>query len=239
MVNNDLILDARLISKSYGSFTAISSADIKMHKGKVLGLLGENGAGKSTVISMLTSKSSPDSGEIYYKGIPLSSCLKEYRSKLGYVPQEIALFDELNGFDNLRFWGSAYGLKKDEILSKIEELSELFGLKEQLYKKAMHYSGGYQRRLNIACALLHEPEIIFLDEPTVGIDAGARREIIDIVKLLALSGVSILYTSHYIDEIEEIADSVVILKNGRVVLTLDSEELSNTEDLERFYLGIA
>lgn len=236
---NNAVLKAESLKKYYGSYLVLDSLNIEMYKGKILGLLGENGAGKSTTISILISQIKADSGFLYYKGRPVSDCLKEYRSKLAYVPQEISLFEELSGMENLLFWARAYGLKGNSVKKKINEISEMFGLSDELNKKTLHYSGGYQRRLNIACALLHEPEILFLDEPTVGIDVLARNNIIKIVKDLAKSGVSILYTSHYIAEIEAIADSISILKKGKCISNLGPAELSEIKNLEEYYLNVA
>lgn len=233
------LLEGRALKKFYGDKVAVNSVDIELNSSSVLGLLGENGAGKSTLISMLISKLKPDSGEILYKGKKLADAIKDYRKILAYVPQELGLFDELSGRDNLTFWARAYGLSKGRLLEKVDYLSDLFCIGENLDKPVKHYSGGFQRRLNIACALLHEPEILFLDEPTVGIDARARRDIINIVKDLSKEGIAVLYTSHYIDEIERVADSIMILKDGSCVLEKTKEDLKNIGDLETFYLGNA
>ncbi len=237
MMENKVLLRAKNIKKSFAKIEALKNLNLKLEKGKILGLLGENGAGKSTAISILTGDLSFDSGEILYKGKKLDSCKKEYQMNLGYVPQEIALFNDLNCLENLKFWAKIYLVDKDKIDEKIEEIAEIFNITNVLDRMPDTLSGGYQRRLNIACAVLHNPEILFLDEPTVGIDVSIRKSILKTVRNFADQGMAVLYTSHYIDELEEIADKVLMIKEGRELAILEKSHFEK-KSLEDIYLGL-
>ncbi len=233
-----MILRANNLSKSYGDVKALQGFNLELAEGKILGLLGENGAGKSSAIRLLTAEERANEGKIYYRGEDIYKDVKAYQAKIAYVPQEIALFEELSVLDNLRFWARAYGLKGENEEKIISKLVGDFSLKDKLKSRVSTLSGGYMRRVNIASALFNEPEIIFLDEPTVGIDIMSRNEILSMVKQLAGVGKSIIYTSHYINEIEEIADSVLIMKEGRNILRLDAEAFKNTGSLEKVFLEV-
>ncbi len=237
MSNKNILLEIENINKSFGKIKVLKNLELKMKKGTILGLLGENGAGKSTTIGILTGSIKADSGTIKYKGKEKSLKDKDYRQNIAYCPQDIALFFELNCYQNLKFWANAYNISKNEIENRIQEVSKDFKLESVLNRKPDTLSGGYQRRLNIACSVLHKPEILFLDEPTVGIDVSVRRDILAIVRKLSNEGMSILYTSHYIDELEQISDEVLIIKEGEKITLLDKSDYMN-KSLEDIYLSL-
>ncbi len=230
------ILKASKIKKSFKNVEALKDLNLEIKQGEILGLLGENGAGKSTAISILTGDLKADSGEIFYKDKDLDSCKKDYQMKLGYVPQEIALFYDLNCYENLKFWAKVYKVDKTKIESRIDEVADIFEIKDVLKRKPDTLSGGYQRRLNIACAVLHKPEILFLDEPTVGIDVSVRKSILKTVRNFADENMAILYTSHYIDELEEISDNVLMIKQGKELGYLSKNDFKD-RSLEEIYLS--
>ncbi len=234
-MNKIAILKAENIKKSFKDVAALKDLNLSIKQGEILGLLGENGAGKSTAISILTADLKADSGEIYYKEKSLATCKKEYQSKLGYVPQEIALFYDLNCYQNLKFWAKVYQIDKSAIDARIKQVAETFEISDVLKRKPDTLSGGYQRRLNIACAVLHKPEILFLDEPTVGIDVSIRKSILKTIRSFTDDGMAILYTSHYIDELEEIADSVLMIKQGTELAYLNRADFQD-RSLEEIYL---
>ena len=193
------MLEIRNLKKNFSKTKAVDDISFEVKKGEILGLLGPNGAGKSTTISMIATLLKRDGGEILYKGNDIGKNPKEIQRELGFVPQEIALYPTLSGYENLKFWGKIYGLKGDNLRNKIEEISKIIGIGKRLKDKVEEYSGGMKRRLNIGSALLHNPEIIILDEPTVGIDPQSRKHILDSVKEINKKGSTVIYTSHYMD----------------------------------------
>lgn len=233
-----ILLEVKNLKKQYGKVVALNELNLSLKKGRILGLLGENGAGKSTAISIISGELGYDAGEILYRGRPLGACKREFQSDLGFVPQEIAVFRDLTCYENLKFWAKVYGVEVAQIEGRIAEIAKIFELKEVLQRQPDKLSGGYQRRLNIACAILHKPELLFLDEPTVGIDVSIRKSILKTVRAFADAGMSILYTSHYIDELQEISDEVLIIKEGRALATLQREDFAN-RSLEEIYLELS
>jgi ABC-2 type transport system ATP-binding protein len=205
------------ISKHFKKIQAVDDISFHVGKGEILGLLGPNGAGKSTTISMISTLLKPDSGDIYYADTSITDKPKVIQESLGYVPQEIALYPMLSGKDNLSFWGRNYGIKGDRLKQKMEEISEVIGIKERLKDKVKTYSGGMKRRLNIGVALLHDPEIIIMDEPTVGIDPQSRKHILDTVLALNKQGMTVIYTSHYMEEVEYLCDRICIMDQGKII----------------------
>ncbi len=207
------------VKKYYKKNKAVDGISFEIQKGEVFGLVGANGAGKSTTISMLTTMIKPDSGDILYQGQSIVKNPKIIRRHLGYVPQDIALYLSLSGRDNLIFWGNAYHVPKNILNERIDEVCDIIGFtKEILNQKTGIYSGGMKRRLNIGAALLHRPDFLVLDEPTVGIDMIARNQILDSIKRLNGMGTTILYCGHYMDEVERLCDSVCILDKGREIV---------------------
>jgi len=219
------ILEVKGLSKSYGNLKAVDEISFSVKKGEIIGLLGPNGAGKSTTISMISTLLRPDQGEILYKGKDIVKNPKSIQKELGIVPQEIALYPTLSGFDNLKFWGQAYGLSGDRLKNRIKDVAQIIGIDERLKDKVENYSGGMKRRLNIGAALLHEPEILIMDEPTVGIDPQSRNHILDTVLSLNKSGMTIIYTSHYMEEVEYLCRNIHIMDSGRVIASGSQDEL--------------
>ena len=215
------MIEIKDVTKSYGRQKVLQNVSFEIMEGELFGLLGPNGAGKSTLIDILTGIQSMDSGEIFINGKSIKTDKVEIRKHLGLVPQDIALLEELNAVDNLEYFGGLYGLAGQELKSQIEKLLEVAGLTD----KKKNYSGGMKRRLNIAVAMLHNPSILILDEPTVGVDAQSRQHIFDYIQSLAEQGTTILYTSHYMEEIETLCKRVFILDLGEEVAYGTKEEV--------------
>ena len=205
------------VVKRYGSLMALDCVSFSMEQGKILGLLGPNGAGKTTAIRVLGGLIPQDLGQISLFGEKQSVNNLKLKQRMGLVTQEITVFDELTAEENLLFFGGLYGLKGVELKKKVKSVLEFAGLSEFGKKAPEKFSGGMQRRLNIACALVHEPEFIIMDEPTVGIDPQSRNYILGAVKKLAQNGTTVLYTSHYMEEVQAIADRIVVMDQGRVI----------------------
>lgn len=212
-----MLLQTKDITKRFGSFEAVKGVSLDILPGQIVGLLGPNGAGKSTTISMIATLAKPSTGDILFKGESILSSPKPAQKKLGIVPQNIALYKDLSGFENLKYWGSVYGLSGNTLKKRIEAVSDIIGITDRLKDPVKHYSGGMQRRINIGAALLHEPELLIMDEPTVGIDPQSRNHILSTVKHLNEQGMSILYTSHYMEEVEYLCEYVYIMDTGMVI----------------------
>ena len=219
------MIEIKDVTKSYGRHKVLQNVSFEIMEGELFGLLGPNGAGKSTLIDILTGIQSMDSGEIFINGKSIKTDKVEIRKQLGLVPQDIALLEELNAFDNLEYFGGLYGLAGQELKSQIEKLLEVAGLTDKKKEKVKNYSGGMKRRLNIAVAMLHNPSILILDEPTVGVDAQSRQHIFDYIQSLAEQGTTILYSSHYMEEIETLCKRVFILDLGEEVAYGTKEEV--------------
>ncbi len=226
------------VKKYYKNNKAVDGISFEINKGEIFGLVGANGAGKSTAISMITTMIKPDSGDILYQGESIVKNPKAIRKHLGYVPQDIALYLSLSGRDNLLFWGNAYHVPKKILNERIYEVCDIIGFtKDVLSQKAGTYSGGMKRRLNLGAALLHQPDFIVLDEPTVGIDIIARNQILESIKRLNNIGTTVLYCGHYMDEVERICDTICILEKGREIVCGSKEMLLNgpNKTLENLY----
>lgn len=219
------MLKISALKKSYGKVEAVKYIDLELNEGEIIGLLGPNGAGKSTTISMISTLIKPDSGDITYEGTSILDAPKPFQKILGVVPQEIALYPTLTGYENLKFWGSAYGLKGQALKTRIGVISEVIGISDRLKDKVEQYSGGMKRRLNIGAALLHEPKILIMDEPTVGIDPQSRNHILETIKALNEGGMTIIYTSHYMEEVEFLCHRIYIMDEGKVVASGTKDEL--------------
>ena len=219
------MIEIKDVTKSYGRQKVLQNVSFEIMEGELFGLLGPNGAGKSTLIDILTGIQSMDSGDIFINGKSIKTDKVEIRKHLGLVPQDIALLEELNAVDNLEYFGGLYGLARAELKNQIEKLLEVAGLTDKKKEKVKNYSGGMKRRLNIAVAMLHNPSILILDEPTVGVDAQSRQHIFDYIQSLAEQGTTILYTSHYMEEIEALCKRVFILDLGEEVAYGTKEEV--------------
>jgi ABC-2 type transport system ATP-binding protein len=209
------------LQKSYGDYQAVKDVSFSLSAGEVLGLLGPNGAGKSTTMMMIAGLLTPSSGEILLKGRKFDGRDREQRRLLGVVPQEYAIYQELNAIDNLRFFGKLYGLKGQDLKSRCDAVLDQIGLVDSAQRISGTYSGGMKRRLNFGVALMHRPSILILDEPTVGVDPQSRSHLMDCVRQLASEGVGIIYASHYMEEVQAICQKVAIVDRG-VVLAYDS-----------------
>lgn len=220
-----MLLQTKDIIKKFGSFTAVDGVNLSVEKGQVIGLLGPNGAGKSTTISMISTLVKPTSGDIFYDGESILKNKKAIQRKMGIVPQNIALYKDLSGIENLKYWGSVYGLKGAVLKKRIDEVSEIIGIDERLKDPVKNYSGGMQRRINIGAALLHRPELLIMDEPTVGIDPQSRNHILSTVKQLNEQGMTIIYTSHYMEEVEYLCREIYIMDEGSVIASGNQESL--------------
>ncbi|MFP4697392.1 MAG: ABC transporter ATP-binding protein [Eubacteriales bacterium] len=205
------------LQKYFKEIRAVDNISFQLEKGDILGLLGPNGAGKSTTIAMIATLIKPDSGNIFYEGENITKSPKSIQKKLGYIPQEIALYPTLSGRENLQFWGRAYGLRGKELKNRIEKVSEIIGIDYRLKDKVDKYSGGMKRRINIGVALLHKPELVIMDEPTVGIDPQSRKHILDTVIKLNKQGMTVIYTSHYMEEVEYLCNKICIMDHGNII----------------------
>jgi ABC-2 type transport system ATP-binding protein len=210
-------LAAENLEKRFGSITAVAGVSLSAQPGAVLGLLGPNGAGKSTTINMLAGLLRPDRGTVRIDGVLLGTGADPTKRRLGLVPQEIALFDELPARANLEVFGALYGLTGKMLAARIAAVLELTSLADRAKDPPKEFSGGMRRRLNIACSLLHEPQILLLDEPTVGVDPQSRNAIFETIEALADSGRTLVYTTHYMEEVERLCDRVVVIDHGRVL----------------------
>lgn len=214
------------LSKTYKGKKAVDEIDIYLDEGESVGLLGPNGAGKSTSISMISSLLKPTSGDVKLNGKSTIKNPTEIRKVLGVVPQEIALYEELSAHENLKFFGEIYQVKSDILERRIQDVLDMVGLKERQKELVKTFSGGMKRRVNIAAALLHNPKILILDEPTVGIDPQSRNHILETVrKLNEENGTTILYTSHYMEEVEQLCKRVYIMDHGKIVASGSKAEL--------------
>ncbi|RCX16295.1 ABC-2 type transport system ATP-binding protein [Anaerobacterium chartisolvens] len=219
------LIEVKDVSKRFGSLIAVNGVSFEVKSGEVFGLLGPNGAGKSTLISMVTTLVRPDSGRITIDGNDVMQKSKEARKAIGLVPQEIALYPTLSARDNLVFWGRMYGLGGKLLDERVDMALEIAGLKDRQNDRIETYSGGMKRRINIAAALLHKPKILVMDEPTVGIDPQSRNHILESVLNLNKEGMTIIYTSHYMEEVEYLCSRIAIMDHGKIIASGSKEEL--------------
>jgi ABC-2 type transport system ATP-binding protein len=211
------ILEVKQLVKKYGDFTAVNGISFDIKGGEIFSLLGPNGAGKTTTISMLSTLYAPTSGEATVGGHSVTQEPMAVRNLIGVVPQELALYDDLSARENLVFWGQMYGLSGRTLKIRVDEVLEQIGLADKAKNRVKTYSGGMKRRVNIGVGLLHKPRLLFMDEPTVGIDPQSRRSILDTVKSLNQQGMTVLYTTHYMEEAEELSDRVGIIDHGELI----------------------
>jgi ABC-2 type transport system ATP-binding protein len=211
------ILVAQDLKKSFGDFQAVKGISLEVARGEVFGLLGPNGAGKTTTISMLIGLLEPTGGKITVDGLGLKAHTNEVKAKMGFVPQEMALYMTLSARQNLMFFGRIYGLQGKELRQRVDEVLEMIGLTERADEAIDKYSGGMKRRVNIGAGLLHKPEILFLDEPTVGVDPQSRNAIFESVEALNRAGMSVIYTTHYMEEAQRLCHRVAIVDEGKLV----------------------
>jgi ABC-2 type transport system ATP-binding protein len=204
---------------------AVDDVSFHINEGEIFSLLGPNGAGKTTTISILSCLLKPDGGEVTVGGFSVQRQPEKVKALMGAVPQDIALYDDLTGRENLLFWGRMYGLRGAALDKRVDEVLELIGLADRQKDRVGKYSGGMKRRVNIGAALLHTPRFLYLDEPTLGIDPQSRRSILDGVKDLNASGVTVLYTTHYMEEAQELSDRIGIMDKGKMIAMGTQDEL--------------
>lgn len=211
------ILRIEALSKSFGEIRAVQDVSFDVHAGEIYGLLGPNGAGKTTTISMISGLLKPDGGQIAVDGHDFWTDPRRAQRIMGVVPQEIAIYEELSGRDNLEFWGRLAGLTRHDAKTRATDLLESLRLSDRAKDAVKKYSGGMKRRINLGCALMHRPRLLLLDEPTVGIDPQARVSILEFVKELCAGGTALLYTTHYLEEAEELCDRIGIIDHGKLL----------------------
>ena len=213
------------IVKRFKAHTALDHMNMTIEKGEVLGLLGPNGAGKTTAIRILTGLTEADSGEARLFDQEMRGQAVDIKRRIGVVPQELALYETLSAQDNLIYFGKLYGVTGEELKNRVSEVLGVLGLSDVAKKAPKKFSGGMKRRLNIGCAIIHKPELLILDEPTVGIDPQSRNHILDFVEEMNKQGTTILYTSHYMEEVARLCSRVLIMDSGRVIANGSVEDL--------------
>jgi len=210
------MLQVENLAKTFGEIRAVDGVSFSVDAGRIFGLLGPNGAGKTTTIAMICGLVPPGAGRVVVDGLDLRTQPAAVKRRLGVVPQEIALYEDLTARENLDFWGGIYGLKGKALAARREELLTLVGLADRAREPVRNFSGGMKRRLNLALGLVHRPQLILLDEPTVGIDPQARINVLDVVRGLARDGAAVLYTTHYLEEAEHLCDELAIMDHGKI-----------------------
>jgi ABC-2 type transport system ATP-binding protein len=211
------LLNVSKLSKSYGDRLAVDNVSFQVQAGQTVGLIGPNGAGKSSTVSMICGLLRPNGGSVELDGVPIAAGPSEVKRKIGYVPQDLALYEDLSARENLRLFASLYGIKGRALAQRSDEVLALVNLADRAGDKPADFSGGMKRRLNIAAALMHDPQLLILDEPTVGVDPQSRNAIFDTLETLKKMGRSLIYTSHYMEEVERLADHIVIIDHGKVL----------------------
>jgi ABC-2 type transport system ATP-binding protein len=235
------MLEVRMLRKMFGPLVAVDGVSFAVAPGELVGLLGPNGAGKTTTVSMVTGIVTPDGGEVLVQGARLHGDTDAKKKRIGLVPQDLALYDELSALANLQFFGALYGLAGGALRRAIGDALTLVGLADRAGDAVRTFSGGMKRRLNLAAGLRHDPDILQLDEPTVGVDPQSRNAIFDNLETLKRRGKALLYTTHYMEEAERLADRIVIIDHGRVVMddTMAGIERQLSRDGERVTLESA
>lgn len=222
---NNSTIEVIDLHRSFGENKAVQGVSFDVEQGEIFSLLGPNGAGKTTTISMLSCLLRPDSGDARVVGHSIRTDQNGVKSVLGVVPQDIALYEDLTARENMTFWGKMYGLRGPALRSRVDEVLEVIGLSDRARERVGKYSGGMKRRVNIGVALLHKPKVIYMDEPTVGIDPQSRRNILDSVVTLKNQGMTVLYTTHYMEEAQELSDHIAIMDHGKMIASGTHEQL--------------
>ena len=230
------LLKVERLSKTFGTIRAVDSVSFEVRPGEIYGLLGPNGAGKTTTISMISGLLKPDAGEVFVAGAGFWSDPQKAKRIMGVVPQELAVYSELSGRENLEFWGRMAGLSAREAKARTVELLEALTLTDRAKDAVKTYSGGMKRRINLGCALLHHPKLLLLDEPTVGIDPQARLNILEFIRNLRASGTAILYTTHYLEEAETLCHRIGIIDHGRLLAEGTFSELQERIGGDRVFV---
>ncbi|PLS01844.1 ABC transporter ATP-binding protein [Neobacillus cucumis] len=240
------VLEIKNLTKKFGDFIAVDNMSLAIQEGEIFGFLGSNGAGKSTTINMVSGLLRSNSGEIHILGKNIATHSKFAKMNIGIVPQDLAIYEDMTAYENVRFFAGLYGMRGTELKERVEEALEFVGLLDKQKSHPKNFSGGMKRRLNIACAIAHRPKLIIMDEPTVGIDPQSRNYILTSVRKLNEMGCTVIYTSHYMEEVEEICSRIAIVDHGKVIaegtkaqlkaIITDTKdiwiEVKNTENLD-------
>lgn len=219
------IIEVRSISKSFGNIAAIKNVSFSIEKGEIFGILGPNGAGKSTIVNILNTLVKPDKGDVIIDKVNIKGDGDTIKLIMGVVPQEIALYEEMTAYENLIFWGGLYNNPKSELKANVDRTLEMVDLSDRKNDRIKTFSGGMKRRINIACSLLHNPKILVLDEPTVGVDPQNRNHIFEVIERLNREGMTIIYTTHYLEEAERLCKTIAIIDDGRIIAQGTLKEL--------------
>jgi len=236
---NQKAIQVQNLQKCFGAFAAVRGVNFEVQQGEIFSLLGPNGAGKSTTISMLSCLLQPSNGDACVMGHSVVREPQGVKRVIGIVPQDIALYGDLSARENLSFWGKMYGLRGDTLAKRVNEVLEIIGLTDRQKDRVDKFSGGMKRRVNIGAALMHKPAVIIMDEPTVGIDPQSRRHILDNIKELNSQGMTVLYTTHYMEEAQELSDHIAIMDQGKVIACgTHSELVKVVGELDRINLTL-
>jgi ABC-2 type transport system ATP-binding protein len=228
------MIQVRSVTKSYGNIEAVKNVSFNIEKGEIFGILGPNGAGKSTIVNILNTLVKPDTGDVIIDGVNIKDDGVTIKLIMGVVPQEIALYEELSAYENLMFWGGLYNIPKPVLKTIVNNTLEIVDLSNRKNDRISSFSGGMKRRINIACSLLHNPKILVLDEPTVGVDPQNRNHIFELIERLNNEGMTIIYTTHYMEEAERFCNTISIIDVGRIIAQGTLKELrkiSGAKDL--------
>ncbi|ALR99848.1 antibiotic ABC transporter ATP-binding protein [Enterococcus silesiacus] len=234
----ETLLCVKGLEKSYGDKKVVQGISFEIDKQEILCFLGPNGAAKSTTINIICGTLNLDKGEILYKGESIYKDLKNFKKQLGVVPQDLALYEDLTAEQNVKFFASLYGLKGDSLQAGIDFSLESVGLVSKRKEKVHTFSGGMKRRLNIACAIAHRPNLLIMDEPTVGIDPQSRNHILESIRKMRENGMTILYTTHYMEEVEEISTRIIIMDHGEIIATGTNEELKRLSGNKKIMIDL-
>ncbi len=221
----EILVSVQALDKSFDHIPAVKAISFEIKKGETFGFLGPNGAGKTTTINMLATYMKPDSGDAVIAGKSVEHDEREVKKLIGFVPQELSVYNDLTARENLEFFGAVYSLPKAVIRERTDELLEFVGLKEETKKRVKQFSGGMKRRLNIAAGLMNRPVFLMMDEPTVGIDPQSRENIYELIRLIKEQGTTLLYTSHYMEEVEKLCDTIAIMDHGSIIASGTLPEL--------------
>jgi ABC-2 type transport system ATP-binding protein len=239
-MHNGVAIQVQDLHKSFGDIHAVQGVTFEVQAGEIFSLLGPNGAGKSTIISMLACLLQPNQGDALVMGHSILRDSMEVKASIGVVPQDIALYEDISARENLIFWGKMYGLRGPDLSQRVDEVLDVIGLSNRQKGRVSKFSGGMKRRLNVGIALLHKPDVIIMDEPTVGIDPQSRRSILDNVKELNRKGMTVLYTTHYMEEAQELSDHIAIMDQGNLIASgTHSELVKIVGELDRIDLTLS